>query len=284
MRIPPSGVSGPVLDVGGADLRGQQRGDLRLVQRAVRVPCDGQRHLRRCDRGTRARHPRFVGVARMVPRPYALRRGRSERRGWACGGAGEQHRVVAGVAYAAADLLEAGVHRLVEQAVGRWRVADRKRAHDPLLAVQERGGDVVTDHPPLGGGGEPAELHRVAEYLWRAPGLPVVERGREPDLYLAGEAAATRISVEVVREREQRVVARRGAADGEARDEVVDIAANRVERDAADRRPGGAVGRAAEHDVVGGAAGFEAVVLPGDVDRAVAVDLGGGQRRGTYPR
>jgi hypothetical protein len=40
------------------------------------------------------------------------------------------------------------------------------------------------------------------------------------------------------------------------RDEVVDIAADRVERDAADWRPGGAVGRVAEHDAVGGAASF----------------------------
>src|SRR6266540_4549775 len=94
---------------------------------------------------------------------------------------------------------------------------------------------------PLGGGGEPAELHRVAEYLWRAPGLPVVKRGRESDLYLAGAAAATRIGVEVVRERELRAGARRGAAGGEAGDEVVDVAADRVERDAADRRPGGTI-------------------------------------------
>src|SRR5262249_21239070 len=117
----------------------------------------------------------------------------------------------------------------------------RNRAHGPLLAGKERGGDVVPDHPPLGGGGEPGELHRVAEYVWCAPGLPVVKRGRESDLYLAGAAAATRVGVEVVRERELRVAARRGAVDGEAGDEVVDIAAARDERDAASRRAGGAV-------------------------------------------
>src|SRR5262249_21239072 len=52
---------------------------------------------------------------------------------------------------------------------------------------------------------------------------------------------------------------------------------------AAWRRRGGGGGRVAEHDVVGGAAGLEAVVLRCDVDPAVAVDLGGGQWRGTYP-
>ncbi len=46
---------------------------------------------------------------------------------------------------------------------------------------------VITRTVKVGAGG-PAELHRVAEYLWRAPGLPAVKRGRESDTHRRVEA------------------------------------------------------------------------------------------------
>jgi len=147
-----------------------------------------------------------------------------------------------------------------------------------LLAGQERGGDVVTDHCTLGGGGRsnlvcigslsvlgvlhvcPLSSEEVKPaWIWQV--LPTQPAGCS----------------KVVREREQGVASGGGAVDGQAGDEVVDVAADRVDRDPADRRPCGPVCGCAENDVVGGAAGFEAVVLPDDVDGAVAADLGGGQ-------
>ena len=57
---------------------------------------------------------------------------------------------------------------------------------------------------------------------------------------------------------------------------MVDGAAERVNRDAGLSGPGCAVGRGAQYEVVGGASGAEAAVLPDGVDGARGVDCGGG--------
>ena len=85
------------------------------------------------------------------------------------------------------------------------------------------------------------------------------------------------VRVGVVRQR-QVAPGRGGRIDRQAGDEVVDPAADGIDRDPADRAPVDAVGASGEDDVVGRAARLEAAVLPGDVGVPRGVDLGARQR------
>src|SRR5205807_10648697 len=69
--------------------------------------------------------------------------------------------------------------------------------------------------------------------------------------------------------------------DAEAGDEVIDKAANTVNRDALHFRPGGAIGGGSDHDIVGPAAILKAAVFPDDVHLTRRVNFG---RRERYRR
>src|SRR5262249_20754190 len=109
-----------------------------------------------------------------------------------------------------------------------------------------------------------------------------VDRGGEPDGQLARARAARgdRVVVVVVAEGEVRAAPRGRFVDRDPRDEVVDAAVHRVDRDSRLQSPRDAVCRGGPDDVVRGPHAAEAAVLPRDVDLAVLADLGRRQRRG----
>src|SRR5207247_4311725 len=106
----------------------------------------------------------------------------------------------------------------------------------------ERGGDVVADHVPLGRVGQPGERHRAGELRGRAPARPAVGGGRGPHVELAGRGGAASDRIVVVGQREVRRAAGGGLVHRQAGDEVVDPAADRIERDARQLGPLDTVG------------------------------------------
>src|SRR5689334_22435615 len=64
--------------------------------------------------------------------------------------------------HARTDLFQGREHRFVECGCGWWG-SDGDRAYDALLAGEEGGGDVVTNHRALSRWCDPSELHGVAE-------------------------------------------------------------------------------------------------------------------------
>ena len=95
----------------------------------------------------------------------------------------------------------------------------------------ERGRDVVADHRALRGGRDVGQRHRPGQLGRRAPVRAAVGRGDEADVELAGRRRAGGVRVVVVGQRQVRARSRGGRIDGQAGDEVVDAAADGVDRD-----------------------------------------------------
>ena len=101
-------------------------------------------------------------------------------------------------------------------------------------AAYKGGGEVIGDHPPLGSVGEPGEGHGASDLRIRGPRGSAIRRGREPHIQLAGGSAgggAVRYRVEVEGQRQVGTAVRGGPVNGQARDEVIHPAANRIKWD-----------------------------------------------------
>jgi hypothetical protein len=161
---------------------------------------------------------------------------------------GEDDRVVRDVG--AGGRRESGcwsLERLVAVRRGGCAVGATRRRHirlgedrirQPVRA--ERGRHVVADHPALRCIREQAHRHRPAELLSSTPRRAAVRRRDVADVEGAGRLRAADVRV-VVADCDVDVGARRVPVDGDTRDEVVDRARDRVDRDALHRRPGRAV-------------------------------------------
>src|SRR5207237_6236244 len=78
-------------------------------------------------------------------------------------------------------------HRLIEGAAGR---RGRNGENREGVAVGERGRDVVTDHAPQAGVGEPGEGHRCAcQRIFCRPGRPAIRGGDKAYLQLTSARA-----------------------------------------------------------------------------------------------
>src|SRR5205823_11914986 len=188
------------------------------------------------------------------------------------GSSGTENAIGAGFECTLGDCQTAdnGKHRLIEGATGR---RGRNGENREGVAVGERGRDVVTDHAPQAGVGEPGEGHRCAcQRIFGCPGCPAI-RGRDK-AYLQLTSARAEI------EGQAKVggTAREDFVDRQAGDHMIDTTTYRVDGDARYTRPACPVGGGAHHHVVGCTAGFEAAVLPDDVDFARAIDLCGRKR------
>ena len=153
---------------------------------------------------------------------------------------------------------------------------DRKRRIG--RAAHKGGGEVIADHPPLARIGEPGDRHGAGHLRTGGPRGSAVRRGREAGVQLAGRGRAVGVGVEVEDQGQVGAATSGRVIHAQAGEEVVDPAADRIERDARHRCPIAAVGGGAEDQVIGRAAGFKTAVRPGDVDGARGVDLGRGQR------
>src|SRR5438270_415302 len=72
--------------------------------------------------------------------------------------------------------------------------------------------------------------------------------------------STVRIRIKVVSKPQVGRLARRTAIHGQTVDKMVDVTANRVDRDALHRRPRGTILRGTQHDITVSAAGFKATV------------------------
>ena len=151
--------------------------------------------------------------------------------------------------------------------------------HRVRTVPHDRGRDVVTDELAAGAG-EPGQLDRTEDLGGGGPVRPAVDRGDEPRVELARVEGAAGLRVVVVGEGQACRGPTGRSVDTDPRDEVVDRAVDRIDRDPDDRRPGLPVLRGAHHDVVGGAARPEPAVRPDHVDLPLLVDLGRGECRG----
>src|SRR5918995_1675141 len=153
-----------------------------------------------------------------------------------------------------------GVDRLAQLAADGRR---GEREHDEWAPAHPGDADVVRQHPPQGRPRHPLQRHPARVQPLRRRPTRAVRRG--------DQLRVDPVSLDhVVGDREPPGP----GVDTDRRDDRVPPG-----RDAYRRRPGLAVGRTRDDDVVPRAPGAEAAVLPGDDHAAAALDLGGDQRR-----
>jgi len=97
------------------------------------------------------------------------------------------------------------------------------------------------------------------------------------DVEAAGRLRAIAFWIEVIMNRDVRRCTGSCRIDADSGDEVIDCAGGGIDGNAGDRGPVNAVGGSAIYEIVGGAFGAEAAILPHDVDCARAIHGGGRQ-------
>src|ERR1019366_2833605 len=158
------------------------------------------------------------------------------------------------------SLLEQSVQRLESQRVDRERTASRRKD----------GRHIVGHHSAGDGLWQPTQLHGWSELAARGPSLTAIARERETREKLA-IAAAVGHWIVVVSQPKMCATAGGVGVSAQSGDEMVHVAADRVQRYTRNRAPVGPIGRRAEDHVVGRAAALVAAILPRHIDRATAV-------------
>ncbi|MEY2431844.1 MAG: hypothetical protein QOC92_1569, partial [Acidimicrobiaceae bacterium] len=174
------------------------------------------------------------------------------------------------------------VDGFVECGAGRRPGEREDRTGDP---ADKRGRDVIADHPPLVCVGEPGQRHRPRQLRRGTPTGATITRRDKTNIQLTGRSSATSLRIVVVGKRQPRRRTRARRINRQARDEVINRARHRIDRDPRDTRPGriARLRRRGHHDVVRRTRNTEAAVLPHNKDVARPINLRRRQRLRPQP-
>ena len=165
-------------------------------------------------------------------------------------------------------------HRFIK---GAAALGSRIRKCRMRFAVDEGDGLVIPDHESLIGIRQPAQLDWTCQSLGGGPGAPTVGRGNETFHQLACSGRAIRLGIEVVADGDVSGGSGGTWLDFDSRDEVIDCAADWINRYALRESPSFAILRGTQHDVVGAAVGAITAIVEGNKDSAGSVGRRSGQ-------